>query len=290
VVTQLVARSISRSVRIGSLSKGGSAWRVLAAFDRACDLVTASDAVPGGDGVIALVLPEIGDGPLNIVVEGRPGDFALAEPGMAARLAGTQLHIGELSVALSQAETWEPQPSWELLRRNRARIENRLPLVETLALASASSGSLLNPDLTGFVKPVRSGLPDLAAGWAGDPARLRTGAERLAGLGSGLTPAGDDFLAGLMLGAWLAHPQPVPFCRAMLEAAAPRTTTLSAAMLRATARGECSAAWQALLAALAGRDHDLAAEVGRVLAYGHTSGADTLAGFLWTLLPGSLQR
>lgn len=31
--------------------------------------------------VIALVLPEIGDGPLNAAVEGRPGLFAAVEQG-----------------------------------------------------------------------------------------------------------------------------------------------------------------------------------------------------------------
>jgi hypothetical protein len=85
-----------------------------------------------------------------------------------------------------------------------------------------------------------------------------------------------------MLWMWLAHPDPQPCCKAMLEAAAPRTTTFSAALLRTAAVGECSACWHRLLVVLERQEvQHLAAAVEGVLSYGHTSGADTLAGFLW---------
>ena len=104
----------------------------------------------------------------------------------------------------------------------------------------------------------------------------------LAGLGRGLTPAGDDFLTGLMLWAWLSHSDPDSFCRSLLDVAAPRTTTLSAAFLRAATLGECSVSWHNLLAALSeGRDVEITTAVQKVLAHGATSGADTLAGFLY---------
>jgi len=81
---------------------------------------------------------------------------------------------------------------------------------------------------------------------------------------------------------WLAHPTPRSLCRALVEAAAPRTTTLSAAFLRAAAQGEWSAAWHVLLAALnEGTEVEITAAVQDVLAHGATSGADALAGFLW---------
>ena len=122
-------------------------------------------------------------------------------------------------------------------------------------------------------------------GWRGDLERLQEGAAGLAGLGGGLTPAGDDFLAGALLGIWLAHPAPEPLCRAMVKVAAPRTTTLSAAFLRAAARGECSAAWHELLAALReGRQGEISRALHEILSYGATSGADTLAGFLYLIL------
>jgi hypothetical protein len=132
----------------------------------------------------------------------------------------------------------------------------------------------------------RRGAEVLRAGWDGDGERLQEGVTGLAGLGGGLTPAGDDFLSGAMLWAWLAYPTPASLGRAIVETAAPRTTTLSAALLRAAAQGECSAPWHALLAALGaeadtGQEARIAAATGEILAHGATSGADTLAGFLY---------
>ncbi|MBN1178243.1 MAG: hypothetical protein JXD18_03470, partial [Anaerolineae bacterium] len=102
----LVARSISRPVpdRL-------PAARVLAVFERACDLVTEA-----GD-VIALVTPDVGDGPLNIVVEGQPGCFAGVETGTIATVDNGTLWVGNsLSVSLKHAAIWEPRPDWERFR------------------------------------------------------------------------------------------------------------------------------------------------------------------------------
>jgi hypothetical protein len=274
VVRQLVARSISRSVIEGALTDSRAAWQVLAVFDRACDLVT-----PAGD-VIAIVLPDIGDGPLNVVVEGRSGAFAAVQPGTTAKVGRTTLRIGALNVTLDRAATWEPRPDWERLRRSHERIQSQLPLLERYALERMA------PGLTGFPTSVRSGsafqgaLLDLRAGWDGDLARLGQGAAYFAGLGAGLTPAGDDFLAGLMLRAWLLHPEPRTLCPCIVEIAAPRTTTLSATLLRAAGRGECTVTWHRLLEALqTGSAEQLEVAAEQVLSYGHSSGADTLAGF-----------
>jgi hypothetical protein len=122
----------------------------------------------------------------------------------------------------------------------------------------------------------------LKRGWAGEESLLPAAVAQLAGLGSGLTPAGDDFLVGAMLWGWLAHPQPQRFCAALAEPAVSRTTVLSAAFLQAAARGECSDVWHRLLQVLAaGQERRLVAAVTAILAHGQTSGADALAGFLW---------
>ena len=287
----IVARSISRTMW-ERLWEGPFAARVLAVFEHACNLVT-----PEGR-VVALVLPQIGDGPLNIVVHGRPGDFVAVEPGMSARLEGRRLRVGGLEIVLEGAVVWEPRPDWDRLRARRGCITSRLSLIWPLAMRHAPAGSLLplawgwagGPDhsveagcVSGALAPVaREAAEALRAGWGGDPGQLREGAAQLAGLGSGLTPAGDDFLTGAMLWAWLAHSNPRTFCRTLVATAVPRTTTLSAAFLQAAARGECSAAWHTLLAALShGSDIEVARGVQSVLTHGATSGADALAGFLW---------
>ena len=302
-LTRLFARSTSRTVWAQFLgthphAHTGAPWRVLAVFDRACHLAT-----PGGQ-VAALVLPDIGDGPFNMVVEGgsdrwpgseQPGVFRSVKPGMVAKLQATSLQIGDLEVALDRTQVWEPCPAWKRLRVRREAIVDRLPLLRSLSLDHARANSLLALLVPGqradsasngteaTIATANQAAETLRASWRrGDAVGTQRGATQLAGLGGGLTPAGDDFLAGAMLWAWLAHPAPRPFCHLVLEAAAPHTTILSAALLRAAARGECSAPWHRLLAALAkGGEARLARAVQAVRAYGHTSGSDALAGFLW---------
>jgi hypothetical protein len=122
----------------------------------------------------------------------------------------------------------------------------------------------------------------LKVGWRGDQDALVEGGASLAGLGDGLTPAGDDFLAGVMLWAWLAHPAPEQFCSTLAQAAVPRTTILSSAFLRTVARGQCSADWHRLFAALAeGRSAEIACAARQVLAHGASSGLDAVIGFLY---------
>jgi hypothetical protein len=112
----------------------------------------------------------------------------------------------------------------------------------------------------------------------------------LAGLGGGLTPAGDDFICGALFAGWagllpLSQRERGPGGEGELSSiansAASRTTTLSAAYLRAAARGECMALWHSLFEALRSSDASaLPSVVESLLAVGHTSGADALAGFI----------
>jgi len=283
-LTYFAARSISRPIH-SALRQEPFAARVLATFDHACDLVT-----PRGD-VIAVVAPQIGDGPLNIVVDGKPGDFPVLQPGTAARLQEANLQIGDIQVILAGATVWEPGPDWNVLRARRASIERNLHTLSSVGVRLAAPASWLAGQdvISPYAQPmIQAALESLRAGWRGDLAQLQGGTARLAGLGGGLTPAGDDFLVGVMLWAWLAHPAPQSFCHVIMEAAAPRTMTLSTAFLRAAARGECDAAWHQLLAVLGtATDDELAPAIQGVLAHGATSGADTLAGFLW-MASGSL--
>lgn len=279
----LPARSVARPVRSLLAARPFEA-RVLAVFERACLLST-----PSGD-VLSLVLPVPGDGPLNVVVDGEPGAFGGLAQAMPAHLHDEQLTLGDVRVALAGAATWEPRPAWQRLRAAGAAAPARLEQLQAVALARApregllvlltpggGPGSSARPQAE--VETARAAAADLAAGRAGDATRLEAAARRLAGLGGGLTPAGDDYLAGAMLRAWLDGPEPDAFCRPVVAAAAPRTTLLSAALLRAAARGECSAPWHRVLAALES-GAPLPPAVDAILAHGHTSGADALAGFL----------
>jgi hypothetical protein len=113
--------------------------------------------------------------------------------------------------------------------------------------------------------------------------------ERLLGLGSGLTPSGDDVLAGYLVGA-AAYGLPVEELRTFVRAEAPRrTTTLSAALLRHAAAGEAIPQVCRLLLALddgIGTDDALAG----LLRVGHTSGAALAAGVLAAARAASAPR
>ncbi len=112
---------------------------------------------------------------------------------------------------------------------------------------------------------------------------------RLLGLGSGLTPSGDDVLAGYLAGA-AAYGLPVDELRTFVCAEAPRrTTTLSAALLRHAAAGEAIPQVCRLLLALDDgiRTDDALAGLLRV---GHTSGAALAAGVLAAARAASAPR
>jgi hypothetical protein len=71
--------------------------------------------------------------------------------------------------------------------------------------------------------------------------------------------------------------------RWICHAAAPRTTSLSRAFLRAAADRMADERWHTLLGALKSADPQSVEQAFHaVVAYGATSGLDMLAGFLWT--------
>lgn len=225
--------------------------RVLHLFDGVCNLVNERDEV------LSLVSPRIGPGPFTAVLEGDlPHDLS-ASDAVALHPSTDSLRVGHLSVDLTRAAVWQPKPDWARLQ---AFDVTGYPLAEL-------------PPTIGDT--LRRALDSIAAGeW---PA-CRSAVERLAGRGEGLTPAGDDVLMGVMYGLWVWGAREA-WSQRIAETAAPRTTTLSAAFLRAAAAGE--AVWQW---------HDLAngrpGAAGSILAIGQTSGADTWAGFAraWVVL------
>jgi hypothetical protein len=127
---------------------------------------------------------------------------------------------------------------------------------------------------------------------AGTP--LGPAVRALVGAGSGLTPSGDDTLCGVLL-TLRRHGRPEALARlaAAVTARDVATTSLSASLLRAAAQGYAVPQVVRLVTATAtateatatdptapsGPDHDaLAAALPDVLAVGHTSGADLVAG------------
>jgi hypothetical protein len=108
-------------------------------------------------------------------------------------------------------------------------------------------------------------------------------ARLLGGRGPGLTPAGDDILAGILVVSALG---PVPVDPATREAAATiqPTTAVARSFLRWAARGQTIAPVHELLAHLSRGDDEAAADSLRVLrGFGATSGTDLAYGVLLAL-------
>jgi hypothetical protein len=290
------ALSISRQVFDMVKREGLASW-VLANYHRACNLVTSQGEI------IALVGPStssgrgpaIGNGPLNIVIE-ETGVLKQVKPGWTAVFSDGQLVLGDsLVVSLDGAQLWRPEVNWECLISQRRSLEDSLAALcgwlsqnnePKIALRGLSNPL---PHNLAFLTTARAGIKGLQHALRdGDRSGIRENAARLAGLGPGLTPAGDDYLVGLMAGlrVWPgplenSELSPDEACQIILEATEGRTTLLSRAFLHSAKEGLFGENWHRLLAELAGGEAiGIQRAARRILSSGATSGADTLAGFL----------
>lgn len=114
-------------------------------------------------------------------------------------------------------------------------------------------------------------------------ARIAEHAARLGGRGPGLTPEGDDVLAGLLL---VAAAQGSPPEGLAAIAASVRTTAVASAFLAWAARGQCIAPAHDVLAELAVHGpHASTPACARLTAVGASSGGALLAGIRFGLQP-----
>lgn len=224
----------------------------------------------------------------------RSGQLVILGP-HRIRIPGANIEI-ELSGAMPWSPRlpvmshWIAQARW----RDRAADMRRLAAAAVRARRGAGDGLgiLIDPDRGPLVSAVaRIAAPRLErlalAVRNGDPAAAATAAESLVGLGPGLTPSGDDALVG-MAAALTAMAAPgffdATFLGAVADAAPTRTTLVSATFLRHASVGEFSAGVHQLMRVLIGTDAaDAQVAMERFVAYGATSGADTLVGALMGL-------
>jgi hypothetical protein len=197
--------------------------------------------------VITLMTPSVPYGPFSITLDVSFDGLAVGQP---ANADAVQLVVGDLTVGLGDAPIWEPYP------------EGKPTFMARLARGKEAYSRLILEGLGGERHD-----------------SLLEGVKLLAGLGPGGTPAGDDFLVGVMAAIWLLGDEAQ--APAIAETAAPRTSALSAAFLRAAGRGELIAPWHALLAALSAGDVvEVEKAAMQVESFGASSGADALDGFI----------
>lgn len=252
--------------------------------------------------VIALSTPDAVRLP-NAVVLGEPTLPALTSTSSTnGRGAGAAVGFGEVCVGRLHVRIrrwWDARPMLPALPVTQ--LATGLDELERLRAASPKS-----PGLTGD-----DGVDELARRCAtGELAQAVEATERLVGLGPGLTPSGDDVIAGALLALRVlgeavhlrgnatspatgpprqgrqaatpraaAYPPAGPVWLADWLGAAvvadvdTRTTSLSASLLHYAACGQVAGQVAAVLRGLAGQE-PLERAVNRLLGIGHTSGAD----------------
>ena len=112
----------------------------------------------------------------------------------------------------------------------------------------------------------------------------------LLGRGAGLTPDGDDVLAGMLVAASALGDPRLPAWRAATKAALAtrRTTAVSVGMLHAALDGWAASPLAAAVRALCGPD-DPTPAVDALLAVGSSSGRALLDGVLYVLATGTVE-
>lgn len=219
------------------------------------------------DTVFSLMTPDGEIGPFHLVVTSLP---VLDEAPIGIWESFQHLRLGHTVLDFSTAQVWSPCPAWAQLRP----APHLWSLLLDFALTLTWPDYLLAPALA-----LQQALE------TGSGAGLAEAARVLAGLGVGLTPAGDDVLAGAMLRLHLEGRGEE--AATLYGAAAPLTTRLSRAFLAAARDGRVNAAWMRLLHTLhTGPAEALEQALARILVFGATSGADMLLGF--TLLHSTI--
>lgn len=256
-----------QSINAVSFTNDVKAWlmtssqpKILHVFDDVCNLINERREV------LSVVIDEIGNGPFNLIVD-EPVIFAKhLDAESKVSIQKTQILLGDITISLINAQMWNSMPRWSDLRKRKDEIVDRLALLQIdndnesiLQFSNSLTNAILKADITA----------------------LQGTSSKLAGLGIGLTPAGDDFLMGAMYAAWIIHPQEVAkeITEEIANVAVPLTTSLSGAWLRSAAKGEAGELWHEFFDALI-EEKSMYLPMSKILSVGETSGSDALAGFL----------
>ena len=206
-------------------------------------------------GLVALTGPGVPSGPIHA-----RGFLPKLSTGDSVIVRNRVLTVGRVAVDLTGATLWEgPLP-------NPAELAAASPLaLDVLAGAPPSA-------LAAHESRVGEAVARLAEH------RLDGAVDALAGLGPGLTPAGDDALAGILVVARATQGEGSEAALVDVAGTA-RTNDIARAFLAWAARGQSIEPVHRFLAAVAVLDRDAAAGALRTLStFGHSSGADLAFG------------
>ncbi len=270
----------------------------------------------GVDTLVKLITDKDYVGPASIAVfnEGHT-DFKSAGIREGTEIAVTPDLLravgGGFSVDLSEAETWNAPPAplercgLEEMNLNMRVLrdviythpsrEGLVPLLESVELLGPMQVFLraqTPPSISERARPYIERL--MWALFSGDLKPAAENAGQILGLGPGLTPSCDDFLAGLIFSLksginllFNENDAALPgfidkFSGEIVKSAKSKTTIYSVSYLTEAARGEAPAPAISLLYAIVSKGPDDVAAVSRkLIQMGETSGSDTAVGIYY---------
>jgi hypothetical protein len=268
---------------IGDQVERGS-YTVHSRFERAVNF-------SNGRRLVFLVNREIGAGPLNIVLAGAGSQQALARVS-CLRVEEHLLEIDERRFNFDRGHCYRSDFTLQDCRADCLPLNLAL-FRQLLADASAANSLafLIAPERVGnftsaveraFVSRIQRGVDQVFGG------SLLEGVSMLKGCGAGLTPSGDDFIAGVLIGLHLVQQLRQRELRPVIDAiyrAATGNNIFSNTFLDLSSRGLLIEKMKNLIVAILGEEADAVRVASlELFAIGATSGADLGTGFLMTLL------
>jgi hypothetical protein len=271
--------------------KSSRQGKILAVFERSFYLQKQAGAL------VCVGSTQLGCGPLHMLyatTDAGNRQRRRWHSGLNWRQSGWRLIIADdLSFDWRNAVVWHPDPVPATSIRLKSGLEVLARLIEHRL--SPDGFGVLIPYLISAALPaypdpadpvLRYALPAITAvsRWLQQPAQpVPAAAQRLIGLGQGLTPSGDDFFGGLLIAlhALGAVDTANRLAGWLLPIAGTATGAISFAHLQCAAAGTGSAVVHDMLAALCRADSvsitNCLAAIGRI---GHSSGWDMLTGIV----------
>jgi len=250
-------------------------------FQRSCNLLI-------GEKLIGIVSPALGNNPNSLVVG---DDFFMQDLkcGMVVRVEEKQVHIGsDLVIKFDQAKIWDPKLHLKISEAHSIflKLEELLQKQKSqkflLQIVQEKSGEIFLDDEF-EQKIAQRFLRFLKLFFAPkqNQKELLEAASNLVGLGSGLTPSGDDFLAGIVATFHCFNKKTKLDLVLHQAISSSQTTAISNAVFSAALKGWFCEKIHDFLLELQKQKTDnclLEKKLDYVLGIGHSSGSDTLAG------------
>lgn len=233
--------------------------------------------------VVSIVTPLVGAGPFKIVLEGmNPSSVRFFEHKGKSVLINAEIDLNYTEKEIYKSDLDYAETESDI-------VSHRIYLLQQLLSKSGQQSSLsFLLENEPALKEMTSFEQELAAQFKQAYKLLlnsdfKNAAKGFQGRGYGLTPAGDDFNAGLLIGLWLrqqSEKKELSKIRSCIYHNSLGKNLLVNTFLLQAERGWLDEKWKKLGHALSVKPDELETALQGVLAQGETSGADTLTGFL----------